>query len=322
MSDALPTNFCGHCGEHLVPLEVPHSSKSCEACGKTKYFVRPGANGKGIQLEKGESFTIPRDWLQISFDPSKGNGRLSRGGVRFLLENLFFLGMPNRSTEFVERLKSQRDAWEPILQSSDKLAGIDLNSPTGGDEAYERLKEDRDGTEWFMLLRDIHASIVLDAVEGNDAVLAAHNALFVGLLHGLTVVTDPYFENMVWRGYLAGLAIHECSKAADQVPGEVEALAELDPLFRNIGEATLRTWLDSESTIGTRIGVSSIPEKLLVARAKWHLDEFSRQRADQAKQPAENRARWEFRMRWLTWISSILGSAYVGHLLTRLGLFQ
>lgn len=203
-----------------------------------------------------------------------------------------------------------------------QLAGIDLSSPTGGDEAFERLKDDKESREWLMLMRDIHASMVLDAVEGNNAALAAHQALCVGLFHGLTVVADPYFEDMVWRGYLAGLAIHECSTAADQVPGEVEALAELDPLFRRIGEATLRTWVDSESLIGPRIGVSAIPENLLVARAKWHLDEFSRLRAEEAKQPAETRARWEFRMKWLTWAASILGSAYVSHLLTRVGFFQ
>lgn len=273
-------------------------------------------------LEAGASFTIPKDWLQISFDPSQSKGRLFRGGVPFLLKNLFLLGMPTRPTEFVDKLKAQRDRWEPALQASDKLAGIDLSSPTGGDEAYERLQTDKESREWLMLLRDIHASMVLDAVEGNDAVQSAHHALYVGLLHGLTVVTDPYFEDMVWHGYLAGLAIHECSTASDQVPGEVDALAELDPLFRKIGEATLRTWVDSGSTIGPRIGVSTIPESLLVARAKWHLEEFGRLRAEQARQPAETRARWEFRMKWLTWIGTILGSAFAGHLLTRAGFFQ
>ncbi len=322
MNDALPTNFCGHCGDHLTPLEVPHSSRTCETCGKTKYFVRPGAGGKGIRLEAGDSFTIPNSWLQISFDPSRTSGKLSRAGIPVLLRHLFLVGMPNRSTEFVESIKAQRGRWEPELQASDKLAGIDFSSPTGDDEVYERLKDDMESCEWLMLMRNLHASVVLDAVKGNDTALAAHHALRVGLFQGLTVVTDPYFEEMLWHGYLAGLAIHECRTASDQVPGEVEALTELDPLFRRIGEATLRTWVDSESSIGTRIGVSAIPEKLLVARAKWHLDEFSRLRAEEAKQPAETRARWEFRMKWLTWAGSILGSAYVSHLLTRAGLFQ
>ena len=106
-------------------------------------------------------------------------------------------------------------------------------------------------------------------------------------------MSEPYFEDMVWRGYQAGLAIHESSSAADHVPGEVEALAELDSLFQRVGERTLRTWLDSGSTLGPRLGVSKIPEVQLVARANWHLEEFKRLREEKAKAPAERRANSE-----------------------------
>lgn len=288
MNANLAENFCGHCGEHLSPRPGVHVSLSCSTCGKTKYLAKPGEGGKGIQIEMGDRVTFPS--VDISFDPAICSGRLTRDGVPFLLKQFFVNGMPERAEVFVDKLKALRKSWDQELQASDKFAGIDMSSPTSGDDAFERLNGESDSHELHMLVRDLNASLALTAVEEGDALRAAHHALHTGLAHGLTVVSEPYFEGMVWHGYLAGIAVHQCNAAADQVPGEVEALAELDPLFRKVGKATLRTWLESGSTIGIRIGVSSIPEKLLVARATWHLDEFSRLRAEQAKQPAETRA--------------------------------
>lgn len=157
------------------------------------------------------------------------------------------------------------------------------------------------------------------AVEANDAQSAARAALLIGLQHGLTVVLEPYLEETIWRGYQAGLAIHECSVAADHVPGEVEALAELDPLFKQVGETTLRTWLDSGVTLGPRLGLTTIPEGLLVARAKWHAEECKRNREEQAKSPAERRAWWDLTFKGIRLLGLLFGSAAVGAVLTYLG---
>lgn len=314
MSDSLPENFCSHCGVSLVPLHGMHTSAACATCGKTKYFVRPGDGGKGIRVEAGDLIHIPAGTLQLSFDPARSSGRLARGGVPFLLKTLFTSGMPQKPEEFVNKLRALRDVWEQELQSSDKLAGIDLSAPSGGDEAFERLKDEKDSWEWHMLLRDLFAVLTLEAVEKGDATTAAHFGLYTGLLRGLSIVTEPYFEETLWRGYLAGLAIHQCSTSADHVPGEVEALAELDPLFRRIGEATLRTWIDSGSAIGPRIGVTTIPETILLARAKWHLERLKSEREEKSKQPAEHRAKSELRIKWLTFWLSLVGSGVVGSL--------
>jgi hypothetical protein len=149
-----------------------------------------------------------------------------------------------------------------------------------------------------MLLKIIDSVMLKEAVEVNDAKAAGFAGLLTGLFHGLTILKEPYFEETVWRGYQAGIAIHECSNAADHALGESEALAELDTVFQRLGEATLRTWLDSGTALGPRLGVTKIPEPMLAARAKWHVEELQRQRDAQARAPAERRAMYQMQPGW------------------------
>lgn len=310
MTPPTTDNFCSRCGVSLQPLPVPHSSAACETCGKLKHFVRLDERGKGPVLVAGETFTIPGDWFKVSFDPIKSNGQLSRHGVPFLLRELFLNGMPNGVAQFTEAMQRSRESWEQDLRHSDKLAGIDLSSPEGGDQAVKRLESDKESWEWNLLVKDIFAGMAVDEAASGNAVNAAYAGLYAGLHHGMSIVTEPYFEEMVWRGYQAGLVIHECGEAANAVPGEAEALAELDPLFVRLGEATLRTWVESGLPLAPRLRITSLPEPIVVARAKWHLAEFQRQREAADRHPAEQRARWDFRMRVVDWL--IGGAAVAG----------
>lgn len=61
--------YCSQCGRSIVPLNVPHLSAECADCGKTIHFVRTAPNGVGIQVEKGERFSIPAGFIQLSLDP-------------------------------------------------------------------------------------------------------------------------------------------------------------------------------------------------------------------------------------------------------------
>lgn len=301
--------YCSECGESLVPLEVPHLSAECATCHRRKFFVRPGEGGIGIKIEAGESFTIPADFLRLSFDPTMAHGRLQRPGVPFLLQRLFVAGMSTNPDEFVAGVTAWRDSLEKDLWASDKLAGIDPTSPSAGDQAIDRLKGEQGSHEWHMWMKDLNALLATESVKANDASKAAHFGLWAGIHHGLSIVTQPYFEEMVWRGYLAGIAIHEAGNAADHVPGEVEALNQLDMLFHRVGEANLQTWVDSGVPIGQRIGVSSISEPLLVARAKWHLQKMKQSREDEVRKSADRRAGSELRLKWVQFLVTAVGSS-------------
>jgi hypothetical protein len=240
-----------------------------------------------------------------------------RGGVPFLFQQLFLSSLPKKVADFIESAHKQRDANEVELARSDKLAGIDLKTQQGGEAAFKRLREEPNSTEWYLYVKDMATANALDAIDEKDAEKAAYSGLQMGLFHGLSLVAQPHIEETVWLGYKANLAIHEAATAAEHVPGEAEALAELDPLFRRLGEATLQTWIEANVPVGPRIAVQAIPEPLILARAKWHLMNFKREREDATRQPGEIRARSELRIKWLTLIGALLGSSLLGGLLTK-----
>ena len=129
----------------------------------------------------------------------------------------------------------------------------------------------------------------------------------LGTVRGLTIVTEPLFEQTLWRGYLANQVVYEAAAAASQTPGEAEAIKRLQPLFRKLDEATLHAWVDSKLPIGPRIGVKELPEEIVSALAKWHLASLQRDREQALRKPAERRAEWELRLKWLTFGLALAG---------------
>ncbi len=138
----------------------------------------------------------------------------------------------------------------------------------------------------------------------------------LGTTRGLTIVTEPLFEQTLWRGYLANQVVYEAAAAASQTPAEAESIKQLEPLFRKLDEVTLHTWVESGLQIGPRIGVKRLPEEILAALAKWHLASFQREREQARLAASERRATWELRIKWMT-----LGLTTAGVIFTALKLF-
>src|SRR5439155_24347931 len=122
-------------------------------------------------------------------------------------------------------------------------------------KAFEKIKENRDSREWHAASMGAFSHSVADAIKDNDALKSAWAGYMLGSMRALTIVTEPLFEQTLWRGYLANQIVYEAAVAASQTPGEAEAIKRLEPLFRNLDEATLHTWVESRSPIGPRIGV-------------------------------------------------------------------
>ena len=134
--------YCAQCGRSLVPLDVPHLSAECADCGKTVYFVRTAPDGTGIQFEKGERFTIPAGFIQISLDPAS-RGKLFRPGLSFLLKQFFIGNYPKEPKDFVSFAKILSDEADALLMSSERLKGLDLDNEGDAKAAIEKLKEDQ-----------------------------------------------------------------------------------------------------------------------------------------------------------------------------------
>ena len=118
----------------------------------------------------------------------------------------------------------------------------------------------------------------------------------MGTMRGLSIVTEPVFEETLWRGYLANEVVYEAAAAAgNRSPAELEALKKLEPLFQGFDEATLHALVDSGLPIGPKINVKHLPEELLRALAKHQL--ATRERERQEIKQAEKDKREEDRLR-------------------------
>lgn len=301
--------YCTRCGRSLIPLDVPHLSAECADCGKMVHFVRTTPDGTGIQVEKGEQLTIPPGFIQISLDPAS-RGQLFRPGLSFLLKQFFIGDCPQEPKDFVSFVKILNEEAEAILKNSERLKGLDLDKEVGAKAAIEKLKENKESRDWHGMTMGAFCQSVTEAIDKKDALSAAWSGYMLGIVRGLTIVTEPLFEQTLWRGYLANLVVYEAAAAASQTPGEAEAIKRLEPLFRKLDEATLHTWVESKLPIGPRIGVKGLPEEILSALAKWHLASFQREREQAIRNASEHRAKWELRLKWMTFGALIAGAIF------------
>lgn len=296
--------YCSQCGRSLIPLNVPHLSTECMDCGKAVHFVRMAPDGKGIQVEKGERFTIPAGSIRISLDPAS-RGKLFRPGLSFLLKQFFVGNNPKQPADMVSFAKGLSDEADTILKDSERLRGLDLDNDGDAMIAMEKLKENQNSRDWHAMTMGAFSRSVTEAIEKQDVLSAAWSGYMLGTVRGLTIVTQPLFEQTLWRGYLANQVVYEAAAAASQTPGEAEAIKKLEPLFRKLDEATLHTWVESKLPIGPRIGVKGLPEEILTALAKWHLASFQREREQELRSPGERRAIWELRLKWLAFCLAV-----------------
>ena len=215
--------------------------------------------------------------------------------------NHFFLGdHPKQPADIVSFTQVLRDQADTLLKDSNLLTGLNLDDESDAKIAIEKLKENQGKREWYVMTMGAFSQSVNEALDINDALKAAWAGYMLGTVRGLTIVTEPLFEQTLWRGYLANQVVYEAAAAASQTPGEAEAIKRLEPLFRNLDEATLHSWVESKLPIGPRIGVKALPEEILSALAKWHLASFQREREETVRHASERRATWELRLKWLT----------------------
>ena len=301
--------YCPQCGQSCVPLTIPYISKECTDCGRTIHFIRHAPEG-GVKIEAGERFTIPAGFMKLSLDPA-ARGKLFRPGLKFLLKQLFIGGHPKDTDDIVEFAKELDKGVDEYLNNCQRLDGLNMSKPEDVERAYEILKGDTDSRDWHVMLKGFFCGGVIHSIQESNAPRAAWAGYMLGSIRGLTIVTEPLFEQTLWRGYLANQVVYEAAVAASHTPAEAEALRQLQPLFQKLDEATLHAWVESGLPIGPRIGVTALPEELVKALAKFQLVTIQRERGDaqQAEKDRRDEARQatkdrreniELKIKWLT----------------------
>lgn len=196
-------------------------------------------------------------------------------------------------------MKNLRNNADSILRNSVHLAGLDIHNQDNAEIVIDKLKEHQESREWHAMLMGAFSQEVAESVDNQDTLQAAWSGYMLGTSRRLTIVTEPLFEQTLWRGYLANQVVYEAAAAASQTPGEAESIKKLEPLFRNLNEATLHAWVESGLPIGPRLGINGLPEEILSALARWHLASFQREREQRLRDASERRANWELRLKWL-----------------------
>ncbi len=286
--------FCPLCGRSTLPLSVPHLTVDCKECGRTVHFIRRGENGDGIRVEAGERFTIPAGWITLSLEP-KPQGKLFRSGLPFLL-NQFFVGKtPTEASilQFVEEVEKDFDSY---IEKTEAAKGLNLSTEEDAAELATRFEKDKQSRDWYIFAASMFCGGIKWSIENSNPQRAAWAGYMMGTMRGLSIVTEPVFEETLWRGYLANEVVYEAAAAAgNRSPAELEALKKLEPLFQGFDEATLHALVDSGLPIGPKINVKHLPEELLRALAKHQL--ATRERERQEIKQAEKDKREEDRLR-------------------------
>jgi hypothetical protein len=267
-AEALPEKFCPHCAASTIPLNVPYLHKQCEICPRQKYFVRQDEAG-GITTEAGESFTIPAGWIKLSLQPAP-HGRMFRAGLQVLL-NKIFMNYVSPLEAFQDNVNRLEDEYDTFLTTTE--FGRNLNPKDVDDvkKMFEEFTKDKQSREWYSLMTALHAGFIKERADDEKFKEGAWHGYLMGAFQGAAIVTEPIFEETLWRGYLANEIIADADKAVgNRSPAEKEALSRLQPLFERLDEVTLNSLVESGLPVGPRINVKLIPEPVLLAAAKHH----------------------------------------------------
>jgi hypothetical protein len=303
--------FCQDCGRSLVLLSVPHVSRPCVECGKTIYFVNPGPDGKGVQVEKGETFTIPEGWLTVSLDPTKSKGTFTRSGVNWFVGYLLTGQMPSEPTKIVDFLKDLSKKADEALANSSRMPGLNVDSESDMKRAFEVFSQEHDTVEWHAFMLDFLAqhSLKLLTEESSKEVLAQAIARTIATY--AMFIYKQSLEGLVWTGYEQTVLVYNIAAAAASTPAEAKAIQELRPVFENLSEDVLAAWVGAGADISEKLGIKGIDGKVIDALAQYHLASHERKRQEEAN-TGESRSR--------TWGNHIaaaaVGATLVGILVT------
>ena len=193
---------CPKC-EHIVERpDLPHIVRPCEGCGRTLHIHEPGAHGIGLKIRKGDQVVIPKGWLNLSLNPLKATGQLSRYGLQWFAEQIHLEELPKKKDEVAAEIDRLEARCNQILASSTLLEGLDLSNPDDSDQIISKLKERRDSVEWWAFLIGMFISALRDAIEKNDVQQAVWAMGCVERCRSMLLFKE-HLEEVVWMGQSA-----------------------------------------------------------------------------------------------------------------------
>jgi len=216
----MPCASCAHL-EIISDLSTPYVERTCAHCGRKVNLREPGDNGHGIRVEKDDQFKFPKGWLQLAANPLQGTGHFTKHGLGWFAK-LIFVEEIQQESEVTELLEECRLYADKILEDSEILADLNLESEDDATEAIGRLQKDQASLEWWALLVGAFSAIAKDAIEEQDARKAAWATRALERCRSMCVF-KTHLEEVVWMGHSAGRLVEVLRKWYANTTNALEA---------------------------------------------------------------------------------------------------
>lgn len=196
--------LCEQCNDliDISDLSAPYVTRTCSKCGRKINLRELGDNGHGIKIEKGDQFTIPKGFINLSANPLKVTGTLTKHGLAWFSKLIFIGQLEKAPAKFMSQLKENDNYCDAILKNSIFTEGLDIENPEHSEKIFNRLKDNQDTLEWWALLFSMFNSMAEKAIEQNDAKRAAWAMGSAERCRSMCVF-KANLEEVVWMGHSA-----------------------------------------------------------------------------------------------------------------------
>lgn len=193
---------CEKCKNIEERFDVPHVIRTCEGCGRKLHIARYGEFGRGIKVEKGEQFVIPKGWLKLSANPLKGKSNFTFSGLQWFAKLIFVSGLPEKAKEYIEEVSILEREMDRIVNESPLINDLDVNNEEDIKEMIKILEKNRNSKEYWAFWTSLFLSMAKKYQSDEKAESASWATACAERCRAM-VVFKEHLEEVVWMGHSA-----------------------------------------------------------------------------------------------------------------------
>ena len=190
---------CESCANVVERSDVPHVIRLCPSCGREMRIHKPGSHGRGLQVRAGDRPVIPAGFLQLSLNPLKSSGHLTRAGIHMLAEIFFMQGLPQRDADYAEFAAALEREMDALVSAFPPLEGLDLENAAHSNRIMAILQDHKTTKEFWAFSAGLFLNMAGDAVKNGNAARAAWASAFAERCRSMVVFKES-LEEVVWMG--------------------------------------------------------------------------------------------------------------------------
>ncbi len=195
---------CNKCDsiKDVSDVDGPYTVRTCDGCGREIKYREFGKHGIGLEIRAGSQVVIPANFLQISANPLKSTGHLTRSGVAWFAEHVFLESIPTNPEHFQPFLDKLIEQLDQYLRRAPVFQGFDFDDPSQSEAIFDRAAENKNSAEWYAYVAALLFTLAKEAISANNAVGAASAMAGAERFRSLWIFKIN-FEEVVWMGQSA-----------------------------------------------------------------------------------------------------------------------